>query len=300
MQSKSRVLFGDLAILLCSLLWGSSYSLIKYVIAEVNPLLFVVYRFGLTVLVMLAVFHRRFFALPLEAYRGALPAGLMLTCNYALSALGLIFTTAGNQAFITSTFVIITPLLYWAVRRTFPGFRVLAAAMIAFAGLCLLTVKPGFAFNRGDLMAFAVALSIAFNILIIDRYNKSFDPVAFMMAQVICALFLLLVIAFIFAPAPKMLSVRAWLILAYLSLMATLLPILLQNIAQRYTTAHRASVFMSAEGLFGVLFGCLLLGERLTLKMFIACALIFAGIVTVELSPAKAKAGASPAENGNG
>lgn len=283
-------LFGDLGILVCALLWGTSYSVTKYVIAEVSPLWFITLRFGLAAILLLIFFHKRFFSLSKDAYIGGLLAGATITFTYIFNAVGLQYTTAGNQAFITSTFVVMTPLVHWAIWRKFPGFRVISAALVSFTGLCLLTIEPGFKFNLGDMLGLGSAFGASLHMVILELYNKKHDPVGFTVAQVVFSLIPIAAVAFIFSPMPGRISVRATSAIVYMAVGVTMAPLLIQNVAQKFTTASRTAVIMATEGVFGVLFGCLLLGEVVTLKMFVACSLIFSGIILVELNPMLARA----------
>ena len=57
----------------------------------------------------------------------------------------------------------------------------------------------------------------------------------------------------------------------------------LQAIAQTGTTASEASIILSSEAIFGGLGGILVLGERLSLTAITGSALIFCGIIVMEL-----------------
>ena len=67
--------------------------------------------------------------------------------------------------------------------------------------------------------------------------------------------------------------------------MSTLVCFVLQNVGLKYVTPALASLFLSLESLFGVLFSTLLLGEDLTPRMLLGCALIFAAIILAEVVP---------------
>ena len=58
-----------------------------------------------------------------------------------------------------------------------------------------------------------------------------------------------------------------------------------QNVAQRYTSAPQAAIFLSSEALFAALFGVLLLGETISPVGYIGCAVIFVAMLAVELVP---------------
>jgi drug/metabolite transporter (DMT)-like permease len=56
----------------------------------------------------------------------------------------------------------------------------------------------------------------------------------------------------------------------------------LQNVGLKYVQSSLASLFLSFESVFGVLFSTIFLHEKVTLKMGIGCALIFLAVVLAE------------------
>ena len=59
----------------------------------------------------------------------------------------------------------------------------------------------------------------------------------------------------------------------------------MQNVGLKYVPSALASLLLSFESVFGVLFSTLVLGERLTARMGIGCALIFVAVVLAQTLP---------------
>jgi drug/metabolite transporter (DMT)-like permease len=68
----------------------------------------------------------------------------------------------------------------------------------------------------------------------------------------------------------------------YLGIGSTMIAFLLQNIGQKYTEPSTASLLLSMESVFGVVFSIIFLGEVLTTRMLIGCALILIAIIMAE------------------
>ena len=68
----------------------------------------------------------------------------------------------------------------------------------------------------------------------------------------------------------------------YLGLLSTMVGFLLQNVGQKYTAPSTASLLLSFESVFGVLFSVIFLQEQLTLRMLFGCGLMFFAVVLVE------------------
>ena len=73
--------------------------------------------------------------------------------------------------------------------------------------------------------------------------------------------------------------------LLYLAVFSTTIAMSLQNIGQSMAPASHASILLSLESVFGVIFSCLLLGERVTPRMLLGFAVIFAALMVSELTP---------------
>lgn len=73
--------------------------------------------------------------------------------------------------------------------------------------------------------------------------------------------------------------------LAYLVVMATCVTLAFQNIGLAHVAPAPASLLLSTEAVFGVIFSVVLLGETLTASMLLGFALIFAAILISEWLP---------------
>ena len=70
----------------------------------------------------------------------------------------------------------------------------------------------------------------------------------------------------------------------------------IQNVALAHIPPAQASLFLSLESVFGVLFSIALYGEQITLRLLVGFVLIFAAIVISETFPLKKKTGAQTGE----
>ncbi len=71
----------------------------------------------------------------------------------------------------------------------------------------------------------------------------------------------------------------------YLGLASSMLCFLLQTVGQKYLSASTSSILLSFESVFGLLFSVWLLHEKLTVRMLIGCALMFAAAILAEWTP---------------
>ena len=125
---------GRLALIGATLLWGSSFVVLKTTLDSVPTLWILAIRFtgaailmGLPSIKKLAKIDKRCLA------SGAL-MGLALYAAYTLQTFGLVYTTPGKNAFLTATYCVLTPFLWWAFTRKRPDLYNILAALVCITG----------------------------------------------------------------------------------------------------------------------------------------------------------------------
>ena len=89
--------------------------------------------------------------------------------------------------------------------------------------------------------------------------------------------------------------------MAFLTVFASIVAFGIQNLALAHVPPAQASLFLSLESVFGVLFSVLLYGELLTGRLVLGFALIFIAIVISETFPLKRTVAAeAPPEEADG
>lgn len=63
---------------------------------------------------------------------------------------------------------------------------------------------------------------------------------------------------------------------------------MLQSVGQKYTSANKTALIITTESIFAAILSALLYGERLTLRGYIGCILIFGAVLLAE-TPIKKK-----------
>jgi len=159
----------DLALLLLTLAWGSTFTLVKRVLEGTSPGVFLALRFAVAAAAVGAVWLWRRDRPGKDLWRHAGLLGLATFGGFAFQTLGLQHTTPARSGFITGLAVLIVPFL----SRFLMGRRVpwpsWMGVGLAVAGLLLLTRPFGVdlpaAVRLGDALTAACAVSYAFQIL---------------------------------------------------------------------------------------------------------------------------------------
>ncbi|MCU0556325.1 MAG: DMT family transporter [Desulfobacterales bacterium] len=288
-----RTLKSDALLMLTATIWGFAFVAQRVGMEYVGPFTFNGVRFALgsLSLVPLMLLKRKnpsaIAALlpPADrrtvAWGGAL-AGLVLFMGASLQQVGLVHTTAGNAGFITGLYVVIVPLLglFWRQR---PDLGTWIGALLAAAGLYLLSVTAAFEIAFGDLLVLVGAFFWAAHVLIIGWLSPRIESIQLACIQfAVCSLLSLITAAALETMTLQGLMGAALPIL-YGGLLSVGVAYTLQVVAQRDARPAHAAIILSLESVFAALGGWLLLGELLSARALVGCSLMMAGMLLSQL-----------------
>jgi len=281
--------------------WGTTFVLVKDALSDATPLAFNLVRMALAFLV-LSVAYRRHWR---EVSRGQLIAGAVvgffLAMGYQFQTAGLVKTTPSKSAFITGLVVVLVPLFSVLPKLRPPGakpprWNAFSGALLAFAGILLLTIPSGGALlpdftsvNIGDLLTFGCAVGFAFHCLALGHASPRirFQPLALLQVG-FCALFMAMSmpLASLWGELPHMhLTLRLCVALVVAAVLATAAAFSIQSWAQSILPATHTALIMTLEPVFAWITSFLVMGERLGLRPASGAILILAGIALTELMP---------------
>ncbi len=269
-------------LLLVGMIWGSSLVVVKASTDSVPPAFVIAFRFTLASLTLACVFAKRLCGLSALYFQRGMAVGAALFCAYGIQTLGVTLAMPGKSAFLSSIYCVLVPFAVWALDGAKPLPRHLIAALLCSAGIVLCSVTEGFSVEPGDALALASGVCFALHIALVGRFGKGLDPVLFTLVQFMwCAVFSwIFVILF-----PDRVSLNGSVLggLCYLALACTALALLFQNVGQKYAPPAEASILMSTESIFGVIFSVIFMGEAVTPRMVFAFALIFASVLISQI-----------------
>jgi drug/metabolite transporter (DMT)-like permease len=280
----------ELALAFCTLLWGSTFVVVKNSLDDSSVFVFLALRFTLAGVCMAAFRPQVFRLLHREEIFAGVRLGFFMFCGYAFQTAGLRYTTASNSGFITGSSVVLVPLilaLFWGKRAT---LWVYVGTIAAAAGLYFLTIPTtGVAhLNRGDVLTFFAAMSYAVHIILVGDYAREHSAAALSVLQVLaCA-----VMAWLTALAANAIrwqpmrfhsTSQLWIGIAVCAAFATAVAFSLQLWAQQFTTPSHAAIIFTLEPVFAVITSYVVLRERLGPRSVAGGALVLAGILAAEL-----------------
>jgi drug/metabolite transporter (DMT)-like permease len=244
-------------------------------------------RFTIAALILGFLLFPRLRRMSLRDGINGLAAGFFLFAGFYFQTVGLVYTTPSNNAFITSTNVIMVPFIAMIAFRTRPRFKFFILAFTCFAGVSLLNYSPaeGLRFNSGDLYTLLCAFFFACHIAFLGKASRETDTAALTFLQMaVASVFSLAVFLLADGGSVQGIDFKAGLpAVIYLGLFSTLLCFFIQTTAQRYTSSAKAAIFLSTEALFGTLFSVSLGLEPFSMRMLTGGSLILFSLILSEL-----------------
>jgi drug/metabolite transporter (DMT)-like permease len=289
-EPPSMRLRADTVLMLVTVAWGSSFIVVKNVVAESPPLAFLFFRFLLaaTIAGLLAWRRPRTSGL----LRDGLVIGGLLAAGMTLQVVGQVETSASKAAFLTGISVVLTPFAAYARTRSLPSLENGVGISLAAIGFFLLTFPAGGGLiNQGDLLVFGCAILFAFYIVEMALRTPLHDAFCLTAIQLV----VVVATAGILAAAGR---IAGWPLesrpivwegtflrgVLYLGTIGTVGTFLSQTWAQRHMSATHAAIIFALEPVWAAVFAAWFLGERLGARGYWGGALVLAGIVVSELT----------------
>ncbi len=301
-------------LVVATAIWGYSFVVMKDVVAVLPPAWLLGLRFTAAGLILTAILHRRIaraFRLGPGVSR-VLGMGVLLGVfdfsAFLTQTIGLQHTTPGINAFLTATYCVIVPFLWWAIAHRRPTVFNIGAAVLAVAGIWLVSgggVGEAFSLGLGEGMTLLGAFMFAVHIVFVSKFSRYVDPLVLTAIQFVTEGLCGLAVGAAFEGPLPVESLTPSILgqMAFLVAFASIVAFGIQNVALAHVPPAQASLFLSLESVFGVVFSIALYGELVTPQLALGFALIFAAIVVSEVFPLRRgpDAGdAAPASEGEG
>lgn len=276
--------YGTIILLGVAVIWGSGFVASALALNTYSPFQILALRFTLAFLILLASNISRLSVLTWSKWRQGGLIGLFLFLAFAFQTIGLQYTTASKNAFLTATNIVIIPFLTWFILKRPLSWNAVIGASITLGGIGLLSLNGSLnGINYGDVLTLICALFFALQIFYTEFYVKKLATWEIMFMQMGVAALLSWVMVAFEGDLALDLSLQALSPIIYLGLFSTLIAFGLQTYAQRFTTSNQASLILSTEAFFGMIAAVIILNEALTANLLIGALFIFLGILVVEL-----------------
>jgi drug/metabolite transporter (DMT)-like permease len=286
----NKVVRSDFLLLLAAFIWGTTFVAQRKAMDYVGPMTYNALRFALGAVTLLPVIvWLRLVGSRTEPVNwgwsmilGASLAGLALFAGASFQQVGLVYTTAGKAGFITSLYVVIVPFVGWFLGQRYQ-IAVWVGAILAVAGLFLLSMTESFTVGRGDMLVLISAFFWAAHVLLIGYLAKQANPVRIACMQFFTCSVLSLLMAGLTERVSTGAIRQAAVPILYGGVLSAGVAFTLQVVSQRTCPPAHAAIIMSLETVFAALAGWAILGERFQLQQIAGFTLMLTGFLVVQL-----------------
>lgn len=279
---EQKPALGRLALIVTTLIWGTSFVIMKSTLDSVPVLYLLALRFTGAVLILIPFCLKEFRKIDKGTVIGGIAMGVALFSCYVLQTYGLAKTTPGKNAFLTAVYCMIVPLLYWLIRKKRPDRYNVAAAVICIIGIGLISLDGDLGINIGDVLTILGGICFAVHIVVIDYAAKDHSVMLLSIVQFAAVAVLSWCSAFIFSEPLKPIPTSSMLSILYLSFFCTGACFVLQAIGQKHTPPAQASVILTFESVFGAAISVCMGLEVVSLRLFLGFAMMFAAVIISE------------------
>ncbi len=292
---NKKNLFNVCLLTIGALIWGSAFIFQDLGMNYVEPFTFNVFRclfctlFLVFVSLIIQLISKQQKNISKNHYqkkdliKGSLVAGLFTALAMSTQQIGIMLEGAGRSGFITSLYIVFVPIIGAIFGKKVPPF-VLIAVVFSLTGLYLINVNEGeFNFSIGSLFLLGCAIFYALQIISIDRYTNKCDSIhltagQFLVSGLIQIPFMLLL------ESPTISNIISGLLpILYCGILSSGIGFTIQIYTQKHLDPTVASVIMSLESVFSIIFASIFLKETYSLYEILGCITIFISVILTQI-----------------
>ena len=278
-------------LILCAVIWGAAFVAQSVGMEYIGPYTFQAVRCFmalaelLPIIALVDLICKKNFLIGWKStklWKAGILCGIPLFLATILQQYALVETDAGKSAFLTAMYIIFVPIIN-IFRKKKPSVFNLIGSLLACVGLYFLCCFGVSQINSNDLLLLGCALMFALQILFIDLYAQEVDVIRLHFIQILVCFILSAVLMFL---TEKPTWANIWdckIPLAYAGMLSMGIAYLFQIIGQKGLDPTPSSIIMSMESVFAVLFGALLLHERLSQWEIIGCTLLLSAVILSQI-----------------
>ena len=285
MRISKKETYFVLLVFLLAVIRGSSYIFIKNIITIQSPFEIVFFRFFTTGIILLLFTIKQFKKVNRYDFIFGVLAGIFLFSAFAFRTYGIKYTTVSKQSFLTSLYIIFIPLFNFIFFKKKISKEIAFLFFIILIGVFFISFQDfknfEISLNLGDILTLLCALGFSLNIITLSKTEKyNVNIINITVIQMLIIGILSLIFQFIIEKSRIGFSINFSLI--YLIIVCTMLNFTIQNISQKYISAHIIGLILSLESIFGTFFAVIFLNENINSNFIIGTFLITVSIVLVQ------------------
>ncbi len=282
MNTVTQNRLGKLALYGAALIWGTSFFLVKGQMDVFPPAALLALRYSIATPLLTLIFWKKVRSSSASDIWRSVVLGGILGVASLMQAVGITDTTPGKNAFLTAIYCVLVPFFFWAVKKTRPEGKSFAAAFLCLIGIGLISLTRNLTIGFGDTLTLVSGVLYAVHIVGVATLGRNVDPVRSIVFQFAACSLIFWTVNLMTPSGPLNIRPVDWMVVLYLAVFPTAIGFLLQLVGQKYAPPAGASLILSLESVFGVLFSVLFYGEVVQPRVFIGFLVVFGAIFLSE------------------
>ncbi|MFL5659917.1 MAG: DMT family transporter [Ktedonobacteraceae bacterium] len=278
---RQHRLYHDLLLVLVTIIWGSTFLLVKNTVKLSGPFTFVAICYGFGTLTLALIFRKRLLLITRAELISGMFIGVFLFTGYACQTIGLQYTPVSKAGFITGMSVPLVPIFSFFFLRQKPALAAIMGITLSIIGLTLISIDNefNFVFGSGEVLILCCAVAFALHIVCISKFAPNANATNLAIVQ----LALTSLLSLIFMPIAHEAFISPPLIVwgagLFMGIADIAFCLLMMNWVQQFISSTRASLLYSLEPMWAALFGYFLAGEVLSIPAWFGCGCILLGMI---------------------
>lgn len=274
-------------LLLAAFIGGGGFICLKYLLDwGYDPFQVIFGRFLMASICMCMVYHKRVKKITKREWKVGGILGVLLAAMFLLMTVGLQYTTPSVNAFLVNIPAVIVPFICWGVFKQKPSRNCFIAAVMTLVGVSCLSLTADFRIDLGAGLSLLAAVAFSLQMAFLGNITEGCDAVHIAVAENLFTLLVTAVIVTFTGWDMPPLTLPAFGNFFFLGAFCTAAYFALQSAGQQITSPNKAAIIITSESIFAAVFSALLYGERMSLRGYLGCIIIFAAMALAE-QPAK-------------
>ena len=275
---------GELGLALTAFIWGSGFIGVSISLSGgLTPLQILTIRFFIGAILLGVIFFKEIKNnITKEAVKAGCIIGVFLFVAFAFQTVGMAYTTASKNAFLTAVNVVIVPFIGFILYKRPLDKYGIVSSIIAILGIGILSLEADFSINFGDFLTIICAVGFAFHIFFTGEFVKKHNGIVLTVVKFSVAAVLSLILQVLFKETHINAEMSSIVGVLYLGVFSTTVAFLLQTLCQKEVSETKAAIILALESVFGSILSVIILHEVLTFRMVVGCLVIFMAIIISE------------------
>ena len=288
-------------LLLAAWIGGGGFVSVKYLLdMGYTPYQVIGGRFLVAIICLCLLYGRKIPRITKQEWRYGGLLGIFLAFTFLLLTAGLQYTTPSVNAFLCNIQAVIVPFICWIAFQKKPAPQVLFAAALTAVGVGMLSIKDSFQLDFGAVLSLGAAVAFSLQMAFMSSFLENCDSIHIALVENGVVALLFVPVLFFTAKGQPSLTLGAAGSFFYAGAFCTAVYFVLQSIGQRYTSATKTAVIITLESVFAAWISVVLYGERLQLKEYLGCAIIFVAVILAEFPLGRSEKREKAVDKGQG